>query len=243
MQTIRFFDLPLISTTPAELPGLLDQWMEQGSWLVTINAEMLYRTTHDEAYRQLLQHAQVLLPDGFGVVLWSRGLIKYRFPGVELAAQVLDRALAQGLKVVCIVRKHGLSTGLEVQTAIVRRWPEINVRVVECEPQDEVEKVLPELREAQVILVNFGAPEQDQWLAKLKQGLPQMKIGIGVGGTFDYWVGQVKRAPVFFRKLGLEWFWRLITQPWRTLRIWNAVIKFSWAAWRNPPSVASVDQA
>jgi N-acetylglucosaminyldiphosphoundecaprenol N-acetyl-beta-D-mannosaminyltransferase len=240
MQTVNFFNLPLVSTTPQELPSLLSAWMEQGTWLVTANAEMLLRAQRQPSYAAVLRQADVLLPDGFGLVLWSRGLIKYRFPGVDLTAQVLDRAEQQGLRVVCVVSAHGLSTAAEVQSAARQRWPHLSVTAIECDPQSAPDTSNPVLREAQVVLVNFGVPRQDEWLAKLKQELPRMKIGIGVGGTFEFWVGKRKRAPIVFRKLGLEWLWRLITQPWRTIRVWNALVVFSWHALWHPP-VASPD--
>lgn len=239
MQTVDFFNLPLVATTPRELPQLLASWMEQGSWLVTVNAEMMLRAKRQPEYAQLLRQADVLLPDGFGLVLWSRGLIEYRFPGVELTAQVLDRAQSQQLKVVCLVAKSGLSTAVEVQASIQRQWSQLLITAVDCDPQTEVESQTIVLKEAQVVLVNFGVPQQDEWLAKMKREAPNFKIGIGVGGTFEYWTGKRKRAPAIMRLLGLESVWRLLTQPWRTLRVWNAVVAFSWnALWHAPVASA-----
>lgn len=242
MQKVDFFDLQLVSTSPQELPTLLDTWMEQGIWLVTINAEMLLRAKQQISYAQLLRSADVLLPDGFGPVLWSRRLISYRFPGVDLTSQVLDRAQDQQLKVVCLVSTKGLSTAAEVQSVLQQRWPKLIVKCIACDPQTSPDKKINELKDAQVILVNFGVPEQERWLAKMKTELPSMNIGIGVGGTFDFFTGKRKRAPRWLRVLGMEWFWRLITQPWRTVRIWNALVIFSWYAFWNPP-VASSRQA
>lgn len=239
MDRVNFLDLPLVSTTPQELPGLLGQWMEQGTWVVTVNAEMLLRAKRDPDYAQLLQQADVLLPDGFGLVLWSRGLISYRFPGVDLTAQVLDHAEQQGLRVVCLVSAHGLSTAAEVQAAAQTRWPKLLLTAVECDPALSPDQYQAALKDVQVALVNFGVPEQDEWLARIKKELPSMKIGIGVGGTFDYWTGERRRAPKVLRSLGLEWLWRLITQPWRTIRIWNALVGFSWyALWNHPVASA-----
>ena len=58
--------------------------------------------------------------------------------------------------------------------------------------------------------------------------MPSVKLAIGVGGAFDFISGRVKRAPKFLQKVGLEWLWRLILQPWRIKRIYNGVVKFSW---------------
>jgi N-acetylglucosaminyldiphosphoundecaprenol N-acetyl-beta-D-mannosaminyltransferase len=73
-------------------------------------------------------------------------------------------------------------------------------------------------------MCNFGAPWQEFFIRSQKNDI--IKIGIGVGGTFDFWTGKVKRAPIFLRKIGLEWMWRLIQQPKRMRRIFRAVIIF-----------------
>lgn len=230
MQLINFLNLPVVSLTPQELPGQLSQWMEQGTWLVTLNAEMMLRAHRDPAYAQLLRQADVLLPDGFGLVLWSRGLISDRFPGVELSESVLTQAQATHQTVTCLVAKNGLSSASQVQQAIQTRWPTLQLTCLEVDPTQEPHA----LPSSDVVLVNFGVPRQDVWLHWLKQQ-SLFKLGIGVGGTFDFWVGKRKRAPRWLRLLGMEWLWRLITQPWRTVRVWNALVVFSWHAFWNPP--------
>jgi N-acetylglucosaminyldiphosphoundecaprenol N-acetyl-beta-D-mannosaminyltransferase len=78
-----------------------------------------------------------------------------------------------------------------------------------------------------IILVNFGAPEQEQFIYSLKgQENAKIKLAIGVGGSFDFLTGKVKRAPAWMRSIGLEWLFRLIQQPNRWKRIWNAVVIF-----------------
>ncbi len=79
---------------------------------------------------------------------------------------------------------------------------------------------------ADILLVAFGAPKQDMWIAENKERLSGIKIAVGVGGTFDYLAGVVPYAPRVLRMLGLEWLFRLITQPHRLGRIFTAVIRF-----------------
>lgn len=237
MKLINFLDLPVVSLTPQELPGQLRQWMEQGTWLVTLNAEMMLRAHRDPEYAQLLRQADVLLPDGFGLVLWSRGLISDRFPGVELSESVLAQAQSEHQTVTCLVAKNGLSSAQQVQQAIRTRWPKLELTCLEVDP-NQAPYAIPS---SDVVLVNFGVPRQDVWLNWLKdQSL--FKLGIGVGGTFDYWTRHTKRAPLFLRRLGLESLGRLMRQPWRIIRIWNALVVFSWVALWNKPRVASSTQ-
>lgn len=237
MKFINFFNLPVVSLTPEELSGQLRQWMEQRTWLVTLNAEMMLRAHRDPAYVELLCKADVLLPDGFGLVLWSRGLISDRFPGVELSESVLTQAQAEQKTVTCLVAKNGLSSAQQVQEAIRTRWPKLRLTCLEVDPLQAPFSI----PFSDVVLVNFGVPRQDVWLDWLKEQ-SLYTLGIGVGGTFDYWTAHVKRAPYWLRSLGLESLGRFIRQPWRIVRIWNALVVFSWIALWNKPRVASTTQ-
>ena len=83
---------------------------------------------------------------------------------------------------------------------------------------------------AQVLFVAFGMGKQEKWIHENLSKMPGVKIAMGVGGSFDFISGKIKRAPLFMRQLGLEWLYRLIQQPSRIKRIFNATIKFPWLA-------------
>ena len=78
-----------------------------------------------------------------------------------------------------------------------------------------------------ILLIAYQPPKQEKWLAE-NLGKLNVKLAIGLGGTFDYVSGRRTPAPPLLYNLGLEWFWRLITQPWRWKRIWNAIPVFIW---------------
>ena len=97
----------------------------------------------------------------------------------------------------------------------------------------ENEKLLDLIKQTKpdILLVGFGHPKQEMWL---KHYLPQLpvKVGIGIGGTLDYWAGLVDKPPILFSKLGLEWLWRLIKQPKiRFKRVFRAVVLFPMKVW------------
>ncbi|MEA3272166.1 MAG: WecB/TagA/CpsF family glycosyltransferase, partial [Patescibacteria group bacterium] len=77
-----------------------------------------------------------------------------------------------------------------------------------------------------IIFVAFGHGKQEKWIAENLNKLPSVKIAMGIGGAFDFISGKAKRAPTIFQRAGLEWFWRLIKEPQRYKRIYNATIKF-----------------
>src|SRR3989339_351123 len=90
-----------------------------------------------------------------------------------------------------------------------------------------------EISKAEILFVAFGAPKQELWIAEHLHELKNIKVAMGVGGSFDYIAGVVKRAPNWMRKFGLEWLYRLVKQPWRIRRIFNAVVRFPWVVIRN----------
>jgi len=79
---------------------------------------------------------------------------------------------------------------------------------------------------AEIIFVAFGAPKQEKWIYNNLNKLNNIKLAIGIGGTFDFIAQYKRRAPLTFQKLGLEWLFRLIIEPKRWKRIFNAVVKF-----------------
>jgi N-acetylglucosaminyldiphosphoundecaprenol N-acetyl-beta-D-mannosaminyltransferase len=71
----------------------------------------------------------------------------------------------------------------------------------------------------QVLLVAYGAPNQEMWIDRMGAGLSGVSVSIGVGGAFDYLTGRVPRAPLWMRRAGMEWLFRLARQPWRIRRM------------------------
>jgi N-acetylglucosaminyldiphosphoundecaprenol N-acetyl-beta-D-mannosaminyltransferase len=105
---------------------------------------------------------------------------------------------------------------------IKEKYPELDFQVTECKQA----LIKSQIFEPTIILNGSGAPQQEFWIAENLDRIPSVKIAVGVGGTFDFISGMKKRAPKFLRSFGLEWFWRLLKQPNRIVRIFRAVILF-----------------
>jgi len=84
-----------------------------------------------------------------------------------------------------------------------------------------------------ILFVAFGMGKQEKWIHENLSKMPCVKIAMGVGGSFDFISGKVKRAPLFLRQIGLEWVYRLIQEPRRFVRIFNATAKFTYLALRE----------
>lgn len=185
--------------------------------IVTMNAEMVYAATQDPALLQLLQQAEVVLPDGIGVVwaLERQGVSVERVPGIELVKSLLEKPLK-----VAILGSHP-DTIEALKPILAEKYPQ--AEVVFCHHgyfnADEEQVLLAELSTcgADVLFVALGVPRQEQWIqAHLDLPIPVM---IGVGGSFDVISGRLQRAPEWMQQARLEWFFRLLQQPSRWRRM------------------------
>ena len=199
--------------------------------IVTVNPEFVMTAQTDHEFRRIINNAALSLPDGIGVWWASRRLgrpLPERVPGVDLVERLAALSATQGYRLYFLGAMLGVA---EQAVAVMRtRHPDMVVAGIYAgspRPEDE-DDIVARIRAQQphVLFVAFGAPAQDHWIARnLEQlGVP---ICMGVGGTFDYIAGIRPLAPTVLRQLGLEWFYRLITQPWRWRRM-LALPRFAW---------------
>lgn len=173
----------------------------------------------DAGHRDRLARADLVLPDGVGLRL-AGGLlgapIAHNLCGTDVIPVLLARATARGVPIVMIGGRPG------VADACAQTWsqstPGLDVRIRRhgfLSPL-EIEALRDELRglgEA-VVLVGMGSPIQERWAFEHLRDLPGLRV-LTVGGLFDYFAGNVPRAPVVWRELGLEWLFRLRQEPRR----------------------------
>lgn len=193
--------------------------------IVTLNPEILYRAAHDEHFRDVLNQADLRIIDGFGVVCayaWHRKRVLCRMTGVELMWQLLDRADRNGHTVFLATNAFGLTLWEEMSDVIRKRYPDIRITGANMDPH--AAHVDPHTS-ADIVVCNFGVPQQEFLIHTLvRRGA--CRIGIGVGGAFDFATGKIARAPRWMRSIGCEWLWRLLHQPRRWRRIVRATILF-----------------
>lgn len=216
---------------------LLDRVHRQGVHVVTLNAEMAMQAEQNSALAQVIDSAELVIPDGSGVVLYLRlhGRKVQRCPGIELAESLLHR-----LPPDADVFFYGGAPGVTDRAAIEwqKRAPNLSIAgtahgYISGEEQAQLLEQLRSLQPA-VILVGLGVPRQELWIAQHRSICPQ-SIWIGVGGSFDIWAGTKDRAPQWLRDNHLEWTYRLYQEPWRWRRM-LALPKFAWKAivsWRS----------
>lgn len=198
--------------------------------VVTINAEMVVTAQRDQQLDRIIRHAHLIVPDGSGVVFALKliGQTVTKLPGIELAAAALREAAKTNRRIALLGGKPEVMEKL--QKVLIEQYPGINIVASHDgywsnDTEDEVVDALS-VAEPDLLLVAMGVPRQEYFLDRWHAAFPHA-VMIGVGGSFDVWTGTVKRAPALFRKLHLEWLYRLLAEPWRYKRIGSALPSFA----------------
>ncbi len=195
--------------------------------IVTINPEMIMNAQKDKHFSKVLSEAELVLADGVGVEIGLKllGVNCKRIPGVEFG-QALLREYSQLDKSVAFIGAKSDIVNKAVEN-MKKMYPQLNVVYIHDgyfndaeQLYEQLEKVRPDL-----ILVALGSPKQEFFIYNLKERLPN-SLMIGLGGSFDVWAGAVKRAPVLFQKIGMEWFYRTVLEPKRLKRIFPTLPLF-----------------
>lgn len=217
--------VPLAPLTAEEALATVAEWLRgerAGTRLIfTPNAEIIARAQAEPELKKALAGADLTVPDGIGAVWASRFLgtpVPERVPGIELLEAVLALAAREGYRVFFLGGRPGVAE--EATERLMTRWPGLQVTGTHhgyFGPEEE-RRVLAKIRAAEpdILVVALGAPKQELWLTRHKGELTA-RVALGVGGSLDVLAGRVKRAPRLFRRLGLEWLYRILRQPerWR----------------------------
>lgn len=190
-------------------------------YVVTPNPEFILASEKDTEFRDMLNGADLVLPDGVGVVYSAKILgtpLKERVAGIEFAADMLSRLNETGGRLYLLGAKPGVAE--EAGRRIVEQHPNITL----CGTQDgyfkDEEEALLRVAAARpdLLFVCLGAPKQEKWMARWGRHTGA-RLAIGLGGALDVFAGSVERAPERWQKLGLEWAYRLKKEPRRAGRM------------------------
>ncbi len=192
----------------------------QSTHVVTLNAEMVMQAGQNPALKRVIQQAELVVPDGVGVTLYLRLRRQgtYHAPGIDLVSQVL--AHLQGSGVFFLGGAPGVATqAAQYWQQRHPHFPVVGVQHGYFSPAEEL-GIVAQLQHQQprLILVALGVPRQEFWIQQYRHICPQ-SVWVGVGGSFDIWAGVKVRAPVWVRRLYLEWAFRLVQEPWRWRRM------------------------
>ena len=188
-----------------------DKKSQKSLIIFTPNTEQLVLAQKNPRFAGVLNQADIAIPDAVGVVWASRFLtqsgIQKSIPGVEFMEDVVEMAAKCHVPIGLIGGQGKIA--IEALECLSRRWAGLTTSA-----------------NPGVVFVALGAPKQEYYIeemAKKTKGVVYM----AVGGSFDIISGRLRRAPLFMRRMGLEWLWRLILEPWR-IRRQLALVEFVW---------------
>ena len=194
----------------------------------TPNSEIVQLCIEQNEYFDLINSADLIIPDGIGVIKAAKILgtpLKERVPGVELGEAMFEYAAENDVKVYFLGGKPGVAEAAAKNMG--EKYPSLNVTGTtdgyfkkEGEESDEVIGKIADSG-ATLLFVCLGVPVQERWIHdnREKLALIGVKVALALGGSLDVYSGTVKRAPAVFRKTGMEWFYRLLCQPSRIGRM------------------------
>jgi N-acetylglucosaminyldiphosphoundecaprenol N-acetyl-beta-D-mannosaminyltransferase len=201
--------------------------------IATVNPEFVVIAQTNMEFRRVLNATALNVPDGVGLMWASRHLrtpLRERVAGQKLVDRIAALAAERGARVFFL----GAREGIAERAAAALAAKHSRLQIAGCyagspAPEEESEIVARvNAANAQILLVAYGPPKQELWIARNAARLaPRVSVAMGVGGTFDTLAGIVPRAPRWMQRAGFEWTFRLLREP-RRIRRQLAIPYFMW---------------
>ena len=222
----RILGVPADPISYATLLDTIDTWMSEGERLhqiCTINPEFIIIAQQDAPFYAVLQQSDLNIIDGWGAVLalrLRRVAVPARVTGSDSVPMIAERAAQRSWRLFLLGAGPGIAQ--QAATILTERYPGLQIAgtFAGSPHPDEAEAIIQTVNdaEADILLVAYGAPNQDTWIHQHRDRL-KVKVAMGIGGTLDFITWHTPRAPRWMQRTGLEWLYRLYLQPWRWRRM------------------------
>ena len=190
--------------------------------IFTPNPEIIVKAQKDEKIKNILNSATLSIPDGTGIIWAAKKLgtpLPQRLDGIDTAEFVLSLAVKKGLSVFLLGAEEGIAKSAKY--ILEEKYQGLNIcgthhgffDINGQQNGDIIHRI--NNSGADILFVCMGFPRQEIWINENIEKLNSVRLGMGLGGSLDVWSGKVRRAPKVFRKLYLEWLWRIILEPKR----------------------------
>lgn len=233
MEKINILGVPVHKVDMNEALNVSSSFFDtdKKSVIVTPNSEIVMMAKDDEKFLNIIKEADLVIPDGIGLVIASKIIknpLNERVTGIDLMENILNYCNENNKSIFILGGKPGIAD--RAVENIVKKYPNIKKsgsyhgyfkgHHIGHEGHDEEKEVINKINELKpdILFVAFGAPKQELWIQRYKDEV-NTSILMGVGGSVDVYAGEVQRAPEFYQKFGLEWFYRLVKEPWRYKRM------------------------
>jgi N-acetylglucosaminyldiphosphoundecaprenol N-acetyl-beta-D-mannosaminyltransferase len=239
--SLRIFDLNITNLTMREAIARIDQTVAGATQnsVFFVNPDCLNKMVTDPHYFQVLRAADQIFPDGIGLTVAGKMLrtpLKENINGTDMFPFLCEMAATRDYSFFLLGGRPGVAA--EMARRIQDRY---QVRIAGTahgyfDHENDCAQVVEQINQsgADILLVGFGAPVQEKWIAARRSDLAP-KVLMGVGGLFDFYSGNIKRAPRWVREIGLEWVYRIIQEPrrmWRRYVIGNPVFLYRVMKWK-----------
>lgn len=199
------------------------------SYMVTPNSEIVQACIENPKLFNVINSADLIIPDGIGVVYAAKILgtpLKEKVAGVEMAEKIIEYAAQNGEKIYFFGGGKKTAEREAVHTlaakALAEKYPGFEaVGRDGYFSEEETEDIIADINAsgARILFVCLGAPKQEKWIYKNREKLTNITFAAGLGGSLDVFAGTAQRAPEFYIKNNLEWFYRLTKNPSRAGRM------------------------
>ncbi|MCK5744196.1 MAG: WecB/TagA/CpsF family glycosyltransferase [Caldisericia bacterium] len=201
-----------VSQLTSDLRSSFDR---ESRFIVTANLESVAMCKRDSEFLNTCLSANILVPDGIGSVIllkrFGRKVIE-RIPGIELTENIL-KSSEPSTKVFLFGAKNTIVK--KASELVENKFPNVEVVGFMSGYEFDDDTLIDSINKsnAEILLVALGIPKQEFWILRNRSQLKNIKLFIGVGGVFDVWAGSKKRAPAWMCRIGLEWLWRALVEP------------------------------
>lgn len=218
-----------VNVSPLSYEGIINDLRERidggkQSTIIAVNPEKVMSAQRDPEVKELINASTYQIADGVGILLAAKikgGGITSRVTGVDMMARLLQFAESDGHSVYFYGAKEEVVA--KAIANIQAQHPNIRVAGYTNGYEKDEAALVARIHQsgAKILFVALGSPKQELWIRRNLKSLPNVQVFQGVGGSFDVFSGTVKRAPAPFRKLGIEWLYRLLASPSRLKRQLN----------------------
>jgi N-acetylglucosaminyldiphosphoundecaprenol N-acetyl-beta-D-mannosaminyltransferase len=202
--------------------GLIEQ--RRPSLIVTANPEIIMRARQDRGFADCLKAAEVVTADGIGLIIGAKLLgtpLKERVTGIDLITELFRESKNRKYRFYFVGAKPGIAEKAALN--IKGKFPNVEIVGVQHGYFQDDSTIISDIMEKKpdILLAALGMGRQESWVRD-RVNATGVPVSIGVGGSFDVFAGEAKRAPQWMQQAGIEWLYRLIKQPsrfWRMLEL------------------------
>ena len=237
------FDLDFINTTMKKAIAIIDKTVKSKNQnkFFFVNPDCMNKLYTDREYFSILQRADYIFPDGIGISIACNILktpLLENINGTDMLPYLCDLSQARGYKIFLLGANPGVAD--KMKQRLEERYPSLKIVGTESGYFDwalDTPAIIDRINasETNILLVAFGVPRQEKWIDENFDKLKPQVI-MGVGGLFDFYSGEMKRAPKWMREIGMEWLFRLLKEPkrmWKRYIIGNPLFIYRVYKWKR----------